>query len=247
MEKTMNEEPRDISDDIDQVLRKALVNNTLTKIGLAPDTEYIVVTSYEVFDPDWDGPTGEWRERHQPMTTAEMMGQIAEEQENHLGAIPREISFVNSVAELHSAFIELNDCEYSNTVGIFSKEEFQERQDRQELERLDRIAAGFASTLGIRIDSMDFIKALDDELQRAEWDRESWNSGEARAERMAECVMALGSVRGSEVYHDDNDFIDGRHHQRVGDLQAVKEWLHRRCPLLMAQYHEQKLKEKKGG
>ncbi len=128
-----------------------------------------------------------------------------------------------------------------NTIGdcclifIGTQEEFKKREAERRRKELEGLAAEIAHKHGVKVNTLDFLVAIDKELRQVSDAHEEWNNPERRMEEWAACRYA---GVGQDVYFDDLNFVNGRINSRDDDLQAIREWVSENCPLLFAQYEE---------
>lgn len=125
-------------------------------------------------------------------------------------------------------------------VWVGTVEQYEAMKADEERRRLEKVATKIAKAAKVGIDSLAFLRVVDEHITRAEQEQADWNDGETRAEQWAACMH---SGAGQSTYFDDLNFENGRYSSYVNDLQAIKNWLAEQCPLLFAQYNEQQRKE----
>lgn len=121
-----------------------------------------------------------------------------------------------------------------------TKEQYEKHERERRREELESAAKELAAKFKVKLSSLDFIEKLHEAIRGVEYQQESWNNPERRAEEWAACMYSGG---GSEVYYDDLNFENGRYHNRIESYYDILEWLEEECPLLMCKYEELKLKE----
>lgn len=138
-------------------------------------------------------------------------------------------------------YLELHSHGDYKLVFLGNQEEMEADEKEQEFKWLAQVAADFAASMNKPIGTMEFIEAIEEAIQNVEENRQYWNSGEARMERMMEASAYHGSAYGSELFHDDNSFELGRLRNKENELRGILKWLETSCPLLMCKYQERKL------
>jgi hypothetical protein len=185
-------------------------------------------------DPEWDySPSRQMRESRKETTLKDVLDDLWDDgwYEDQFDRI----ASLNDVAGLLQDVLSEGDC-YG--VSLLPLDQDEAQQKDAERKRMEGLAGEVARKHGVTVDSLAFIDAVKEEIAAVEDRREAWDSGEARAERMAACVMSLGSARGAEVYYDDNNFEGGRFSNSLGTLYGILEWLAAECPLLWAKSQE---------
>jgi len=133
-------------------------------------------------------------------------------------------------------------CSVCEEGYLYTLEEYKKKESESQRERLERVASSFARKHKVGMGSLEFIRAIHEEIERVECQREQWNNPEVRMEEYAACRF---SGAGTDTYFDDLNYVNGQHDSNISELYAILDWLGECCPLLMAQYHEMKLGEQK--
>lgn len=147
------------------------------------------------------------------------------------------MSEINTLAALESAYSDYFNNGSGHLVSLRTIEDQNEWESEQKRQKLELAAKMFAEENKLRMDSLEFIRALENEVASNQCQKDSWNSGEIRAEEWA----AHQYTGGSESYFDDLNYVNDGFSNRSKELIDILEWLRGECPLLMAKYEEQKL------
>lgn len=121
-----------------------------------------------------------------------------------------------------------------------TSEEYTKRKEEKRRQELESAASQIAMRHNIKVNSLEFIEAIEKEIADVDYDQERWNDGEIRMEEWA-AHMHSGS---RDAYFDDLNFENGRYENKRNQLEGVLEWVSKNCPLLWAQHEEQKLRDK---
>jgi hypothetical protein len=138
---------------------------------------------------------------------------------------------------------QLIDDRYSewNRLLFFGTEKQHQKYAAEEKRRhIEPEAKALAAQYNVRLDSFEFLKALQKEQRKIDHRREDWNNPEYKMERYARCSM-MGNTEG---YYSDNDYTSGEFNSAEDTLRDIWEYLESECPLLMASYREKRLKRK---
>lgn len=155
------------------------------------------------------------------------------------GEYPVAVCTIETVDHLRSILVDnLGDhCLAVMLRSVWEKEE----QERKRL-HLERAAANLAARHDVEPCTLEFLQAIEKERRRLDDKRDDWRNPEARMERWGACAMELGSARGSEVFFEDNDYMEGGWGSENQELDEIEEWVSRYCPLLWLQWEEYRLK-----
>lgn len=123
-------------------------------------------------------------------------------------------------------------------VGVFTPDEYKQYKQDQDRKKCERVAAEFAQACGKPLGTFEFIAALEEAIEGLRRDREHWNNPEVQMEEFAAHRFA---ARGAESYIEDRNYMSSQFHQRQEGIADVWDYLQTHCPLLMAQYEEQKI------
>jgi len=93
-------------------------------------------------------------------------------------------------------------------VWVGTAEQHEAMEADEERRRLEKLAGKIAKAAKVGVDSLAFLRVVDEHIQRAERERADWNSGEIRAEQWAACMH---SGAGQSAYFDDLNFENGRY------------------------------------
>ena len=216
-------------------MKQQRIEAVIERIGLG-DVALVERYRYDagLCDPEWDySPRGEMRESCKDTTLQAVLEELWHDRwgEDQFD----ELATLDDVRCAWQDALSEGDC---YAVSLLPPEQDEAQQKEAERKRMEGLAGQVARSHNVSVDSLAFIAAVKEEIAAVEDRRESWDSGEARMERMGACLMALGSARGAEVYHDDNSFEGGRFSDRLGDLHGILEWLATECPLLWAKSQE---------
>lgn len=216
-------------------MKQGRIKAAIERIGLG-NVALVERSSYDagMGDPEWDySPSGQMRESRKETTLEAVLDDLwdyrcGQDQFD-------EIASLDEVVDLWKDALSEGDC---FGISLLPLDQDEAQQKDAERKRMEGLAGEVARKHGVSVDSLAFIAAVEEEIAGVEDRRGAWDSGEARAERMAACTMALGSARGAEVYYDDNNFEGGRFSDRLGTLHGILEWLAAECPLLWAKHQE---------
>lgn len=131
----------------------------------------------------------------------------------------------------------ISDYVEGNGEGTFfgTIEQYEAGKHEQKRLELEQLAKEFAASKKIKLSSLEFIKAIKEEIEEVNDEKESWNNYEVRAEEWAACQYSGG---GSDVYYDDLNYMNGKYSGQISDFYDILEWLREECPLLMCKYEE---------
>jgi len=216
---------------IDHARRQQEREETINRLGVSADLELVAVF-FDRGDPD-EGNAGEYTRRY---TVEQVLTELQEDSYYKDG----DLDGIESLDDLSSQFRDMTDSDWGGCVSLATSEEHEKRAQEERRAELESAAASLAQKHNVRVDSFEFIRALEEELEEVRGQREEWNNPERRMEEWAACRYA---GVGTEVYFDDLNFENGRYSERSDHLIALQGWLESNCPLLMAAYREQKLQE----
>lgn len=143
---------------------------------------------------------------------------------------------IETLEQLQSVYADHLDSDWSHLIHLVTEDDAQRLDAEERRRKLEESAKCFASTAGVPLGTMEFVHAIHSALDDVRSRRGDWNSGEARAERFGACQYA---GVGSEVFFEDNDYVEGQFSSQRDDLEGILEWLRSECPLLMAKYEEE--------
>tara|TARA_Y100000310_G_scaffold209426_1_gene210043 strand:- start:4907 stop:5569 length:663 start_codon:yes stop_codon:yes gene_type:complete len=119
------------------------------------------------------------------------------------------------------------------------KEEREKRLAKEEVIRLNGAAASLAQSHGVEIGTLEFVQIVKDAMDRADYYREV----EMGDERMAEDYAAHMMAGCRDEFWSNRDYTRSQCDAQVESAYEIWEWLHRNCPLTMAQWNERELQE----
>ncbi len=186
----------------------------------------VVLTSSYYYDDPQMGDSGV-RTRTEQTTLRSIIERLAENSD------PDSFQYINNLSDLGCYYGEMLD----ERIYIRTVEEHMKITKEDERKRLEVEAKKFAQETQTVIGTFDFIHAIENAVNGINNQSERWNSGESRRER-----YAANSCSGStDAFWDDNDYVNGGLSSNRQLLDEIFAWLRTECPLLMAQYEEQKL------
>lgn len=177
-------------------------------------------------------------QRGGPYTNNRTVEEAVQEIQEGRWYTPGDLDEVETLADLEESYCSAMESDWGRCTRLLTVEEHETLARDERRRELESAASELAHTLRVRVDSMEFIDALHERLQRLQDDQDDENSGERRMEHWGAC-RAAGV--GSEVYFDDYDFTNSRFNEAKGHLRDILEWLETNCPLLMAQWRERQL------
>lgn len=147
-----------------------------------------------------------------------------------------DLSKIKFLKQLEAAYSEcvLNGSGF--LISLRTIEDQKEWESEELRKELEVSAKELAASAKVPLNSMEFIKFVEDELARVNSNRESWNSTEVRMEEFAAHRYA-----GSESYFDDLNYENNEFAKVHANLIGIMKWMQNECPLLMAKYEEKKL------
>lgn len=199
---------------------------TIKRLGVPADLELVAIF-VDHGDEDYPGS----REYTRSYTVEQVLAELQEDYKHG------DLNDIESIEDLASQF---RDMTWGGCVSLATVEEHEKRAKEERRAELEAAAAQLAQKHNVRVDSFEFIRALEEEIEKVRHEREEWNNPERRMEEWAACQY---TGVGSEVYFDDLNFENGRYGARSDHLFAIREWLESNCPLLMAAYREDQLKK----
>lgn len=113
---------------------------------------------------------------------------------------------------------------------IGSIDEYQEFRLEEERQRLEAKAARLAGSIGVRIDSFDFIRTLQQKIAAQRLYREG----------MREDGLCIGFGVTAEQWYEEFNYSANIE----DDYEEILDFLHSYCPLLMARHQESMLRNK---
>lgn len=135
----------------------------------------------------------------------------------------------------------MNQYDESPCTFFGTPEEYNKKQQDERRRELEQSAKDIAYKHGVKVDSLEFLKAVQKELREVQYSQEEWNNPEVRMEEWAACRYA---GVGADVYFDDLNFENGRYESRIDHLHGIMEWVSENCPLLWAKFENDRLNEK---
>lgn len=204
--------------------------DVLKRLSLSADLEMVAVFYDHGDDIEGTGPS----ESARTLTLEAILIDLQEDR----WATDDQFDEVESIGDVSSMYRDMNDHDWGGCSFIGTVEDYEKRQQEERRAELETAAAVFAQSHNVRSGSMEFIAAVEAEIERVRDQQEEWNNPERRMEEWAACQHTGG---GSEVYFDDLNFENGRYASRRESLFGIMEWLEQNCPLLMAKYRETKL------
>jgi hypothetical protein len=127
-------------------------------------------------------------------------------------------------------------------VRVETPKQHRQKQEAKEREVCEHMAAAICTQYRTKPNSLDFIrKVVKHYKSLARGEREFRDNPEIRAERMARCA-AEGNILS---FYKDNDYASSKIYEAQNGFRRLWRYLHRHCPLLMAQYKERRLRRKK--
>lgn len=118
---------------------------------------------------------------------------------------------------------------------IGTEKEYEDYRIEKDRKQYEQLASEVARKYRVKVDSIDFIKAVQSEIDAVNEESDQWNNPEVRMEEWAACQYAGG---GSDTYYDDLNFVNGQFSGRLDDLYGILDWIAEACPLLWARYRE---------
>lgn len=214
--------------------RKHRIEAAIKRVGMAADTELIEKhvdynDEYERFGEGTPGPNVFER-------TTTLRNVVEQIEDDRWG----DCSGANTFADLQEQYRDICDYDCGQLLYLLTVEESEKRERDEKRKKMESYASQFAYSHNVGVNSLEFIEAIHNELERVASEREHWNNPEVRMEQWAACLYA---GVGSEVYFDDLNFENGRYDSRKTTLHDLLDWLGEACPLLMAQWNERRAVE----
>jgi len=119
------------------------------------------------------------------------------------------------------------------------KEDREKRLAKEEVIRLNGAAASLAQANNVEIGTLEFVQIVKDKMDSADYNYEV----EMGDERMAEDYAAHMMAGCRDEFWSNRDYTRSQCDARIEAAHEIWEWLHRNCPLTMAQWNEQQLAE----
>ena len=207
-------------------------NNTLTQRivnNLGGDQDIVMEWGY------YDRDNGQQRSIIRKRLSAIVYDEVCDRKYNHRWQ--ENISNIKSLNELAD---RLQDNADDYLVFFGTEEDYNKREQENRRKELEGLASGIAQKHNVSVNSVEFIKAVREEIRAIEYEREEWNNPEVRMEEWAACRY---NGLGSDVYFDDLNYVNGNISSRAHNLSDILEWLSQNCPLLWAKAEEQRLSE----
>ena len=154
--------------------------------------------------------------------------------ESAMSSLMETLKDKGSLIEQITYHLEVMDVQ----VFISTEEQYLKEKEGFEYAQCERIAQAFAKEKGVREGTLEFLKALDEEIQSIRQKREVWNHYEVRAEEWAANRYVGNS---SETYFDDLNYVNSQFKEQRESLEKLYAFLEMKCPLLMCLYREEKL------
>lgn len=216
-----------------RLFRDTLVEKTLARIG----ENFDIVYTYRYEDYEYGTREGESH-----TTVKEMLFEIYDADKSYR-RLSRKPSVLHEINKLQDVLQAYGDYECVGTdvfIGfIGTTKQYEKVMAERRRTELEQTAGQIAQHYNVSINSLEFLTALDEEIGKVRNDRDDWNNSERRMEEWA-AVRYNGL--GSDVYFDDLNYVNSQLSGLSDELFEVKEWVAKNCPLLFAQYTEQKLK-----
>lgn len=182
---------------------------------------------------DYDEESNEPRSYRRPTSVSIVAQRITEDKYYNVG----DLAGIKTLKELESSYGDHVSTGHGVLVSLCTEEEQERREDEQRRRELEGAAKAFAARKKLRMDTFEFIRAVEEELARVSYRRERWNDGETRMEEWAAHMYSGG---GRESYFDDLNYENGRFADESDALRGILDWLTVECPLLMCKYEEEK-------
>lgn len=140
-------------------------------------------------------------------------------------------------------FLSRASNEFDYPTEYLTRRDYEERKREEERKRLEHAASDIAARHRVQPGTMEFLAAVEAEIQAADDAHSAWNDPETRMEHWAACMY---SGAGRDAYFDDLNFENGRMESRADLAASVLEWCRKATPLLYAQYCEQMARQGNG-
>lgn len=221
-------------------LRELIIAKTVERIGDG-DKEFIVEYNYP--DESDDGFGGCVTARRE-YSIRDMLEELYDEDrswrrgpEVRRGSYPsssiRNIKTEKGLLDSFADHLSNNDC-FVKFIG--SEEDYRKLEQKRRREELEGLASEIAHKHKVGVRSIEFLKAVQKEIDAVDYESEQWNNPECRMEEWA-AVRYNGL--GADVYFDDLNYVNGKIGSRMDDLHGIMEWMAENCPMLYAQYQEE--------
>ena len=223
------------------IIAKAVERVTKSSSEALGDKEYIVEYSFPNYDDDFGGH-GESRKTY---SAEDMLEEIYDEDLSwrrrfRPNYAPSCLRGIKTEKDLLSAFADKLENDECFVSFIGSEEDYRKLEQKRRREELEGLAAEVAHKHKVGVRSIEFLKAVQKEIDAVNYEHEDWNNPEVRAE---EWMAVRYNGLNSDVYFDDLNFVNGRIGSRLEDLYGIMEWVGENCPMLYAQYCEEKKNE----
>ncbi len=200
----------------------------IKKLGLSKDLVlHLVGVNYPCDDPTGQTPDYRGGESHSVVTLGEAIADLNES----------DLEFVQNWGDFVSALREFHESDYGCLRLVLSDEKYEEHKLNEFHREMEPFAAEIARKHRVSASSLDFVKAIQDEIEAIQCNQETFNGYECRAEHYAMCV----SAGARDSYWGDRDYTNGEYHSRIDKLEKLLDWLRQTCPLLMARYENELL------
>jgi len=135
--------------------------------------------------------------------------------------------------ELFQTLFEYN-CGVAIVQRVDTPETHEARQQAEKRQKLEGIAKEVAARHGVTVDSLEFIAAVESDIENIRQDAEDRQYG------MREDGLCIGWGATPEQWQDEYNAVATHASSQTGTLSDVLEWLATECPLLWAKYQESK-------
>lgn len=132
---------------------------------------------------------------------------------------------------LNKYYAEIDDA----YVYAITEEDYEKEMGDKRREELESAASTLAKRHGVGVDSFEFFRKLEEEIEIARGDVDSWENPEAKAERF----MDHSYAGCKSAYWENEDYGHSEVHQKLNRLLEIQKWIAEYCPLLWAQYQEE--------
>jgi hypothetical protein len=209
---------------------RSIINDEIAAVVEEFGSDRDLIATYWSINED----TGESRTHRHKTKLSEIARSITESKYYELGGLA-DIDDMDKLQQKHAYFEDFGEGGVVSLRTVWEQEKFEAEERRKELEIYAR---GFASQKGLRMDTFEFIHAVEEEVKEVRSQRDRWNNPEVQ---MEEYAAHCYSGSGSESYFDDLNYVNGGYGTQIDDLEGILEFLRLECPLLMAKYEEKKL------
>lgn len=148
------------------------------------------------------------------------------------------INDVKTISDLGNSLMD--DLRDECLIFFGTSEEYTKHKAEKRRQELESAASQIAMHHNIKVNSLEFIGVVEKQIADVDYAQERWNDDEIRMEEWA-AHMHSGS---RDAYFDDLNFVNGHYEHNRDQLENILEWVSENCPLLWAQYEEQKLRHK---